>query len=197
MPGYCRHIGAQIVIQPPLNPDGKKSKSIIGGVFALPLPAWLLHVAASFFLHQDQVFLHHQERMLYASSQYAFGRFNGRDTSNTHGQELGEFKLTSDPKAYASTYFMPNEMDAQITTLRNWIATKANGGPVWGKSALARGLPARLPPAQLFDVWDAHTKNCATCLAALKNLVKVRNSAMVLAAVAAIIMRGISPHHHH
>ena len=194
LPGYCRHIGASIVIQPEKT-EGDKAKSIVGGVYGLPLPAWFLHVAASFFLHQDQVFLHHQERMLYASSQYAFGRFNGGDLSSTQGQGLGEAKynLTSDPKAYASTYFMPNEMDSQITTFRNWISTKANGGPQWGKTALARGLPPRLPSAQLFDVWDAHTKNCATCQQALKNIIKIRNSSMVLAAIAAIIMRGKYP----
>ena len=145
MPGYCRHIGAQIIVQPE-NSDGKKTKSIIGGIYALPFPAWFLHVAGSFFLHQDQVFLHHQERMLYASSQYAFGRFNGEVASNAQGQGLaeGKFNVTSDPKAYASTYFMPNEMDSQITTFRNWISTKANGGPQWGKSALARGLPGTI-----------------------------------------------------
>jgi phenylpropionate dioxygenase-like ring-hydroxylating dioxygenase large terminal subunit len=56
-PGWCRHIGAQILVK---NPQGKLPPGL--GLFALPMPTWLGHILASVFLHQDLVFLHYQER---------------------------------------------------------------------------------------------------------------------------------------
>lgn len=50
-PGFCRHIGAQILIK---NKEGKYPAGL--GLFALPMPKWLLHITASFFLHQDVCF---------------------------------------------------------------------------------------------------------------------------------------------
>jgi hypothetical protein len=101
--------------------------------------------------------------MLHSTSKYAFGDFSGAPN--------GALKeLTSDPKAYRSGYFMPNSHDKQISDLRNWISKKAGGGVKWASSALSHGLPARLSSAALFDVYDAHTKNCKHCMAALRNL---------------------------
>lgn len=58
-PGWCRHIGTQILIK---NPQGKLPPGL--GFFALPMPTWLGHILASMFLHQDMVFLHYQERTI-------------------------------------------------------------------------------------------------------------------------------------
>jgi len=58
-PGWCRHIGCQILIK---NEAGKTPPGL--GFFALPMPQWLGHILASLFLHQDLVFLHYQERTL-------------------------------------------------------------------------------------------------------------------------------------
>ena len=58
-PGWCRHIGCQILIK---DDAGKLPPGL--GFFALPIPDWLGHVLASLFLHQDLVFLHYQERTL-------------------------------------------------------------------------------------------------------------------------------------
>eukprot|EP01041_Mallomonas_annulata_P003925 gene3925-7828_t len=172
-PGWCRHAGAQILIKP----EAKNGKEVKGlGAFSLPLPIWILHAAASVFLHQDMVFLHHQERKLYASSNYAFGKFDNS-------------KLTADSSAFASTYFMPNEQDVQVTTFRRWLAEKAGGGPRWARQAQLQGLPPVLDSAELFDVYNVHTKNCLICLRALKNLVRVRNVALVLAAVAGMVIK--------
>ncbi len=161
-PGYSRHIGAQILIK---DKKGKKYPPGLG-LFALPMPKWLLHITASFFLHQDQVFLHHQERMLYSSSDYAFGKFENNEA------------LSSDPYKYSSTYFMPNTHDRQISHLRQWIHKKAGGGVKWGKAALNMGLPSRLPSHELFDVYHAHTKNCKVCKDASSNIKMIRNLAL-------------------
>jgi phenylpropionate dioxygenase-like ring-hydroxylating dioxygenase large terminal subunit len=58
-PGWCRHIGTQILVK---NPQGKLPPGL--GFFALPMPTWLGHILASMFLHQDMVFLHYQERTM-------------------------------------------------------------------------------------------------------------------------------------
>lgn len=58
-PGWCRHIGCQVLIK---NDAGKIPPGL--GFFALPMPDWLGHILASLFLHQDLVFLHYQERTL-------------------------------------------------------------------------------------------------------------------------------------
>jgi phenylpropionate dioxygenase-like ring-hydroxylating dioxygenase large terminal subunit len=58
-PGWCRHIGAQVLVK---NKAGKLPPGL--GFFALPMPIWLGHVLASVFLHQDLVFLHYQEKTL-------------------------------------------------------------------------------------------------------------------------------------
>ncbi len=58
-PGWCRHIGCQILVK---NEAGNTPPGL--GFFALPMPQWLGHVLASLFLHQDLVFLHYQERTL-------------------------------------------------------------------------------------------------------------------------------------
>jgi phenylpropionate dioxygenase-like ring-hydroxylating dioxygenase large terminal subunit len=58
-PGWCRHIGCQVLVK---NEAGKLPKGL--AFFGLPMPIWLGHVLASLFLHQDLVFLHYQEKML-------------------------------------------------------------------------------------------------------------------------------------
>ena len=88
--------------------------------------------------------------------------------------------MTSDPAAYAKTYFMPNNHDKAVVSMRRWIHDKAGGGPKWGPAALARGLPPRLPAAQLFDVYESHTKNCKTCSSALRKARLLRNVSLAL-----------------
>jgi len=58
-PGWCRHIGCQVLIK---NEAGKQPKGL--AFFALPMPDWLGHVLSSLFLNQDLVFLHYQEKIL-------------------------------------------------------------------------------------------------------------------------------------
>lgn len=178
-PGYCRHIGAQILIK---SYAGKVPGGL--GAFALPMPQWLMHLTASLFLHQDQVFLHHQERKLLQASPiaYAFGRFN-----------CSRFSVSSDPRIYATGHFTPNEHDVGITKLRRWIHKQAQGGPLWGNAALATGsgLPTTLPPAQLFNVYDSHVASCTVCQRALRNAQRVRVTAVVVLGLLALSGRPV------
>ena len=108
--------------------------------------------------------------MLYASSNYAFGDFSNNPSLSF---------LTSDPLKYGKQHFIPNEQDKMVSYLRSWIHSKAGGGVKWGAAAALQPLPSRLPEKELFDVYDAHTKQCTLCMTAVKNTTNLRNLAVV------------------
>ena len=95
--GWCRHIGRQVLIK---NEAGKTPQGL--AFFALPMPTWLGHVLASLFLHQDLVFLHHQERRL--------ARRQGR---------------------WLEQVYTPNPQDKMVITFRQWLENRAGGGIPW------------------------------------------------------------------
>ena len=127
------------------------------------------------------MFLHHQERILYSTSSYAFGDFS-ENPSLSH--------LSSDPEKYRSTYFMPTEADRMLTRFRDWIYRRTGGGVRWGKASLQSGLPHRLPPNELFSVYNEHTKSCSVCQRAVKRFQAIRAVFAVSAALALTIIRG-------
>ncbi len=96
-PGWCRHIGCQVLVK---NEIGKSPPGL--GFFALPMPAWLGHVLASLFLHQDLVFLHYQEKT-----------------------------LARQPQRWLDQVFTPNPQDKMIIGFRKWLLHKAGGTIPW------------------------------------------------------------------
>lgn len=164
-PGYTNHIGCQILVR---NEAGKMPAGL--GAFAWPLPTWLLHVTASLFLHQDAVFLHHQEKIL---AKGALGR--------------PAYEAQPDGGAYLQAVFTPTEADKGIVLFRAWLRKHAGGGVPWvGSSA----LPERSHDGgRLFDVYESHTKNCRYCLDALANVRRAKVGAFVAAALL-VLARG-------
>jgi phenylpropionate dioxygenase-like ring-hydroxylating dioxygenase large terminal subunit len=166
-PGYCNHIGCQVLVK---NTDGTMPPGL--GMFTLPLPKWLLHVTSSLFLHQDAVFLHHQEKIL---SRGALGR-----TAYTSQPDGGE---------YIQSVFTPNVSDKGIITFRQWLSKYAGGGVPWTGDAT---LPPRsMDGARLFDVYDSHTKNCRYCLDALRNVRRAKIGAFVAAGLLVLAQRAL------
>jgi phenylpropionate dioxygenase-like ring-hydroxylating dioxygenase large terminal subunit len=135
-PGWCRHIGCQVMVK---NDTGKLPKGL--AFFALPMPTWLGHILASLFLHQDLVFLHYQEKAL----------------------------ASRDGRRWLDQVFTPNPQDKMVITFRQWLQRRAGGSIAW-----AAGSPilpaAEHNKAQLFDVWNTHTKECIFCQIALKKI---------------------------
>ncbi|KAG2502238.1 hypothetical protein HYH03_000724 [Edaphochlamys debaryana] len=155
IPGHTRHIGRQILIK---DKNGKPPKGL--AFFGAPMPVWLSHTLASVFLHQDQVFLHQQERIV-----------AGRDEAY-----------------HTAKYFMPAPADNMTVAFRTWLGTHAGGRiPYAGNRALA---PIDRTKVSLFDTYTTHTQQCSVCSKALANLQKARAivvaaaAASVLAAVA-------------
>lgn len=167
VPGYCRHIGCQVLVK---GDNGKLPPGI--GLFALPMPVWLNHALTSLFLHQDQVFLHHQEKILarrgYSSAAEAVG------------------------SKYIEEVFTPNPQDRMVITFRRWLRRTAAGGVPW-----APGSPP-LPPREhrkevLFDVYNSHTKNCKNCMDALRNIERLRAASLAGAVLVAASSHGLVP----
>ncbi|CAM9167557.1 unnamed protein product [Chrysoparadoxa australica] len=164
-PGWCRNIGRQILIK---DSEGNLPPGL--GIYAKPLPKWLLHVTASLFLHQDMVFLHHQQGILDAQ---------GIDNSN-----------------YSSSIFSPNGQDTSVLRFRRWLANRGGGGVDWVPT-ISRALPPReYDESKLFDVYHTHTKNCRYCKDALKNTqrgLKVLKAASLAAVAAGAYRRQVVP----
>jgi phenylpropionate dioxygenase-like ring-hydroxylating dioxygenase large terminal subunit len=139
-PGWCRHIGCQVMVK---NSSGKLPKGL--AFFALPMPTWLGHILASLFLHQDLVFLHYQEKAL--------------------AKKGGDRWLAS--------VFTPNPQDKMVITFRQWLNKRAGGAIAWDESC-SHSLPApERDKAQLFDVWNTHTKDCSLCQNALGKIQRI------------------------
>ncbi len=180
-PGKCVHIGAQVQVR---NAAKQAPKAFAG--FAMDLPAWVLHLAAPLFLHQDQGFLHFQQQQLFAKAGYAFGRFDALNTS-----------LTASVPAFYGAVNMPNIHDRGIAQLRRWIAGAGNGGPKWGGERshwpLAKAIASTallstpLRNAELFDVYTQHTKHCTVCQRALKRAKLLR--IVLIAALGGLVLQ--------
>ncbi|MBV6621969.1 MAG: Rieske 2Fe-2S domain-containing protein [Rivularia sp. (in: Bacteria)] len=147
-PGWCRHIGAQVFVK---NEKGESPKGL--GFFGLPMPSWLGHILSSFFLHQDAVFLHYQEKFIAQAH---------------HNRWLDKV-------------YTPNPQDKMVVTFRQWLEKRAGGGVPWAAECDANLPPKEYNKAKLFDVWNTHTKNCIVCQNALKNIKRSINLSFAFA----------------
>jgi phenylpropionate dioxygenase-like ring-hydroxylating dioxygenase large terminal subunit len=149
-PGWCRHIGCQVFVK---NEAGKTPKGL--GFFGLPMPAWLGHVLASLFLHQDAVFLHYQEKTLAK---------RGKDK-------------------WLDAVYTPNPQDKMVIAFRQWLEKRAGGGIPWDSGCNSEPPSAERDKQKLFDVWATHTQHCQVCRDALKNINRLSVLAYVVAVV--------------
>eukprot|EP00904_Undaria_pinnatifida_P002163 jgi/Undpi1/11948/HiC_scaffold_4.g01647.m1 len=144
-PGWCRMVSSQMSIAP--KDKDTKARQLIptpGGLQPHQLPDWLQHMFGHLFMHQDMVFLHHQEKILASD-----------------GDDKGKF---------TKGIFVPAEADVGVVTLKKWIREIASGGPAWAKGCDTT-LPSReLKRDVLFDVYEQHTKSCTSCMGALKRV---------------------------
>jgi len=161
VPGYCRHIGCQVLVP---NEAGEVPAGL-AKMFALPLPHFLNATLGNLFLHQDMVFLHHQEKILAARGYEAKGG------------------STDD---YLQNVYTPTEQDKGILTFRAWLRKRAGGGVPWPKGTRTE-LPPRLRTKELFDNYHTHVASCYKCLSALKNLRAWRFVSLAAAAVSVLL----------
>lgn len=153
-PGWCRHIGCQVLVK---NEAGKTPPGL--AFFALPMPAWLGHVLASLFLHQDLVFLHYQEKLL----------------------------ARQNPGKWLDAVFTPNPQDKMVITFRQWLDKRAGGGIPWARGCDPALPPAERDKRNLFNVWTMHTRDCQVCQNALKTIHRLQVAAWIAAAACLIV----------
>ena len=153
-PGWCRHIGCQVLVK---NRAGKNPPGL--AFFAFPMPAWLGHVLASLFLHQDLVFLHYQEKMM-----------------AKHGKDR-----------WLDSVFTPNPQDKMIITFRQWLEKRAGGNIPWERGCSPELPTSEQDKQQLFDVWSTHTQHCTDCQNALKTIDRLKSIAYGAAIVCLVL----------
>ncbi|ELR98633.1 Rieske 2Fe-2S domain-containing protein [Gloeocapsa sp. PCC 73106] len=142
-PGWCRHIACQILIKHNKSPFSKGLS-----IFALNIPAWMNHLMSSFFLHQDLVFLHYQEKEL-----------------AKRGMEQ-----------WLEQVYLPNPQDKMVIAFRQWLKYRAEGNIPWQFPSDSQYLPtAEENKQKLFDVWTTHTQHCYVCQRALRRINYAKN----------------------
>ena len=135
-PGWCRHIGCQVLIK---NDQGKTPPGL--AFFALPMPKWLGHILASLFLHQDLVFLHHQEQYM------------------KHQED-----------SWLNSVYTPNPQDKMVITFRQWLKYRASKQIPWfGKHNLSDRLDSR-QLFDVYSTHTQHCRYCQTALNRIKKI---------------------------
>ena len=156
-PGFSNHVGRMVIVK-----DSSKTMPKLLRQFTLPLPIWVNHVLSSLFLNQDALFLHGQER--------AF----------TH---TGKYRTAVPANDSYSKNVLPTSADRGVMLFRGWMSKFANGYiPFRGDTTMSASNNE-----VVFDVWNAHTKNCKYCLDALKRIKTVRKMTFLASALVATI----------
>ncbi|MCC0179416.1 Rieske 2Fe-2S domain-containing protein [Waterburya agarophytonicola K14] len=76
---------------------------------------------------------------------------------------------------YSQAFYLPTKADLYVSELRQWVNLyRADPFP-------DRHLPPALSKEQLLDRYHSHTKNCASCSQALRNIQKIKIIAIALA----------------
>ena len=136
-PGWCRQFSCQVLVK---NNQGKRPPGF--SILGLPIPDWLGHVFSQFFIHQDLVFLHKQEKIIAKRSS----------------------------EKWLEQVYTPNPQDKMVLTFRKWLEAKAGGGIPWALGCNPNLPPMETDKQKLFDVYSTHTKDCQVCQKALKNI---------------------------
>jgi phenylpropionate dioxygenase-like ring-hydroxylating dioxygenase large terminal subunit len=135
-PGWCRHIGCQVLVK---NDQGKTPPGL--AFFTLPMPKWLGHILASLFLHQDMVFLHHQEQNI-----------NQRQDN------------------WLNAVYTPNPQDKMVITFRQWLKYRAgNSIPWFGKPSLSDRLDSR-QLFDVYHTHTKNCRYCQTALSRINKI---------------------------
>ena len=136
-PGWCRQISCQVLVK---NNQGKRPPGF--SILGLPIPDWLGHVFSQFFIHQDLVFLHKQEKIL----------------------------AKRRTEKWLEQVYTPNPQDKMVITFRKWLENKAGGQIPWALGCNPDLPPMETDKHKLFDVYSTHTQDCQVCQKALKNI---------------------------
>jgi phenylpropionate dioxygenase-like ring-hydroxylating dioxygenase large terminal subunit len=178
-PGFSYHCGRIVILK-----DDSGAVPTLLRQFTLPLPKWLLHITASFFLHQDALFLHHQERKLHELGLYSSVGSSYDESAKVEEDVSSAMTTTTKSKNTAATQYAKAVCavgtDRGVLNYRQWLSRFSRKD---GRIPYRMRNPT-MPPADnqvVFDVYHGHTQYCQYCQTALKNLKKVRLAAGIVA----------------
>ncbi|GLC46776.1 hypothetical protein PLESTB_001661000 [Pleodorina starrii] len=185
-PGWMRLVGQQIMVEAP--GAAARGRSLVGWVGGC-MPQWVSHVLAPMFLHQDLVFLHHQDREANRQQQQQQQLTTAAAAAGSPGGNGAESGPGAPSAPLLNKYYMPGQADRGVAAWRNWLST-FGGGDV----SYAPGTPPLGPPerdrSKLFDTWNTHTRHCSICLTALKRIRAARAVAAAVGLAAAALAFG-------
>eukprot|EP00449_Zooxanthella_nutricula_P055900 CAMPEP_0198575396 /NCGR_PEP_ID=MMETSP1462-20131121/116097_1 /TAXON_ID=1333877 /ORGANISM="Brandtodinium nutriculum, Strain RCC3387" /LENGTH=283 /DNA_ID=CAMNT_0044306637 /DNA_START=62 /DNA_END=913 /DNA_ORIENTATION=- len=160
-PGWVRPLA--VVLQDK-DPDQEVTLAVRAlSVFMGPVPVWLQHVLAPLVLHQDCGLLYGQHRTLH---------------------ERGYRPRHEGSVPFEKLVFCPTTVDRGALTFRRWLREHAGGGVPW---ACEDELDAK-GSVDIYDTWNAHTKNCQYCLDAYRNLEALKHLGGAVGAGALLAM---------
>lgn len=133
--------------------------------FALKLvPRWWQHTRANLILDSDAVLLRGQERMVQTEDNDGFGG------------------------GWRAMYVLKNgTWDRPVGYFRNWVDRNSKGMP-WESAPRVPSVGEEMPRESIIDRFNSHTKDCKSCLGALKNMRVIRVVCGVVGVLAAFVI---------
>ena len=123
--------------------------------FSSPFPRFFIKLAPQWYSHTNQNGVLEDDQIF------------------LHHQERYLAALGGGEK-YSQAFYLPTKADLYVSELRQWVNLyHADPFP-------DRELPPALLKEQLLDRYHSHTKNCASCSQALKNIQKIKQTAIAL-----------------
>jgi len=132
-------------------------------VFMGPVPVWFQHVMAPIVVHQDCGLLYYQHRNLHDNG------YRPRQDGSIPFEKL---------------VHCPSTVDRGVTTFRRWLREHGGDGIPWACDDV---LDAK-DSVDIYDTWNAHTKNCQHCMVAYRNLQALKGVCIGLSSSAAFFL---------
>ena len=124
--------------------------------FSSPLPRFFIKLAPKWYNHINQnKVLEDDQIFLHHQERYLAALGGGEQ--------------------YSKAFYLPTKADLYVSELRQWVNL------YYADPFPNQDLPALLSKEQLLDRYHSHTKNCASCSQALKNIQTIKTIAIALA----------------
>ena len=130
--------------------------------FSSPFPRFFIKLAPQWYSHTNQNGVLEDDQIFLHHQERYLAALGGSDN-------------------YTKAFYLPTKADLYVSQLRQWVNLyHADPFP-------NRDLPPALSKEELLDRYHSHTKNCASCSQALKNIKRIKIMAIALTILACAI----------
>ena len=123
--------------------------------FASPFPRFFIKLAPTWYSHINQNGVLEDDQIFLHHQERYLAALGGGDN-------------------YSKAFYLPTKADLYVSQLRQWVSLY-HADPFSD-----RNLPAALSKEELLNRYHSHTKNCASCIQALKTIKKVKQLAIAI-----------------